>query len=492
MGNYKLQRKPRPSQSGRSGSYNAISLLVSLLSVFVLDSPVVGVLGAGISDGLCAPFCRMTLPNSGTLESDINRLGYSGGCCAEPLCASYKFLSWPGIGQFQSICCRCNREASRTTRSPGFWIILLLSLSGNIHPNPGPQPPELSSPDALKNSNGLRFIHVNVRSLLNKIDAIRLWTKTTDTDILVLSETWLKPSITNSMIHIDGYNMFRTDRANKGGGVAIYVKTSLICHVIEALTKPKFFELCAINVSLPNGSTLTVVGCYRPPSAVAGATALLSDFLNKLTNEYVVLGDLNWDWLSSTSALRGICDALHLTQLIQSPTRLNIKCMDKSTLLDVILTNAPHKYSATGVFCNDVSDHCMVACVRNTKMIKTRPRFVFKRNYKCFNEQAFLHEVFHSDLNWVYLMDDVEIAWGYFKKTFLGLIDKHAPFRRYRVRGRDNPWFNDSIADAIRKRNEAWVEAKKHNSDECWLNYRRLRNTCTRLIKCTKNEHYLN
>lgn len=463
------------------------------MCVFVLDSPVIGVglLGAGISDGR-APF---VLPNSGTLVSDKSGfVGYCGGYCAEPLmCTSYKFLSWSGIGQFQSICCRCNRGAStRTARSPGFWIILLLSLSGNIHPNPGPQPPELSSLDALKNSNGLRFIHVNVRSLLNKMDAIRLWTKTTDTDILVLSETWLKPSITNNMIHIDGYNIFRTDRANKGGGVAIYAKSSLVCCVVEALTKPKFFELCAIKVNLPSGSTLTVVGCYRPPLAVAGATALLFDFLNKLPNEYIVLGDLNWDWLSSTSALRDICDALHLTQLIQSPTCLNIKCMDKSTLLDVILTNAPHKYSATGVFCNDVSDHCMVACVRSTKMIKTRPRFIFKRNYKCFNEQAFLHEVFHSDLNLVCLMDDVEIAWDYFKKTFLALIDKHAPLRRYRVRGRDNPWFNECIATAIRKRKEAWVEAKKHNSDACWLNYRVLRNKCTRLIKSTKNEHYLN
>lgn len=89
-------------------------------------------------------------------------------------------------------------------------------------------------------------------------------------------------------------------------------------------------------------------------------------------------------------------------------------------------------------------------------------------------------------------MDDVEIAWDYFKKTFLAIIDKHAPFRRYRVRGRDNPWFNDCIATAIRERNEAWVKAKKHNSDACWLNYRVLRNKCTRLIKSTKNEHYLN
>ena len=65
-------------------------------------------------------------------------------------------------------------------------------LSGNIHPNPGQQVIELLNPDDLKNSGGLRFIHVNVRSLINKINAIRLWAKMTESDIFVLSETWLK------------------------------------------------------------------------------------------------------------------------------------------------------------------------------------------------------------------------------------------------------------------------------------------------------------
>lgn len=141
---------------------------------------------------------------------------------------------------------------------------------------------------------------------------------------------------------------------------------------------------------------------------------------------------------------------------------------------------------------DDVSDHCMIVCVRNCKLTKTKPWFIFKRNYKCFNEQAFPHEIYQSDLNLVCDMDDVELAWNYFKKTFLAIVDKHAPIRRYRVRGRDNPWFNDSIATAVREWNEAWIKAKRNNNDKCWLNYRVLRNKCTRLIKSTKSEYYLN
>jgi len=41
------------------------------------------------------------------------------------------------------------------------------------------------------------------------------------------------------------------------------------------------------------------------------------------------------------------------------------------------LTNTPHKYSDVGVFANDISDHCVTAAVRNTKLTKTKPRIIF-------------------------------------------------------------------------------------------------------------------
>lgn len=104
---------------------------------------------------------------------------------------------------------------------------------------------------------------------INKNDAICLWAKLTESDIIVLSETWLKPSVTNNMIHIEGYNLFRTDHVNKGGGVAIYAKRSLNC-CVETIKKPKLLEMCAIKLNLHNGADLTVVGSYHilPQSAV--------------------------------------------------------------------------------------------------------------------------------------------------------------------------------------------------------------------------------
>ena len=69
------------------------------------------------------------------------------------------------------------------------FVVILLLLSGDVHPNPGPDCNCLSTPDDLKARSGLGIIHINVRSLLPKIDHIKIWAKPSDSDVLVLSET---------------------------------------------------------------------------------------------------------------------------------------------------------------------------------------------------------------------------------------------------------------------------------------------------------------
>lgn len=88
----------------------------------------------------------------------------------------------------------------------------------------------------------------------------------------------------------------------------------------------------------------------------------------------------------------------------------NLKHPEKSSLIDLMLTNAPHKYSCASVFANDISDHCLIASVRNTKIPKTRPRIIFKRAMKQFSMQAFLHDLYDFDWGRISLIDDVENA----------------------------------------------------------------------------------
>lgn len=130
-----------------------------------------------------------------------------------------------------------------------------------------------------------------------------------------------------------------------------------------------------------------------------------------------------------------------MTQLINTPTRPNPKCPEKSSLIDLILTNVPFKYTVIGVFANDVSDHCVIAAVRDTKVPKSAPRTVERQNMKMFVEQGFLYDLFYFDWTRIAMIDDVELALTFFQNSFLDILNRHAPILKFRIKGRDNPWF---------------------------------------------------
>ena len=366
-------------------------------------------------------------------------------------------------------------------------------MSGNVEPNPGPDFNYLSTPCDFKARSGLGVIHVNVRSLLPKLDLVKIWAKTSDTDILVLTETWLNKSVTDKDIAIKGYNVFRCDRPRKGEGIAIFTKNKFQTTLLSSVSLSRQFEFLALKLELLKGHSITIAGCYRPPSATSEALSSLNKQLLTLDfNEILLTGDFNWDWLSSASdSFKSTCDSFNLTQLIDSPTRPNIKCPEKSSLIDLFLTNTPHKYSDVGIFANDMSDHCAIAVVRQAKLPKSRSRIIFKRDLKHFCEQAFHHDLWDFDWSRISLFNDVELAWKYFHDAFTNIINKHAPFRKFRVKGRDNPWFSSQLSSLQQERDIAWAKARKSNSHADWLIFRQLRNRFTSLVKQVKAEYYL-
>ena len=74
---------------------------------------------------------------------------------------------------------------------------------------------------------------------------------------------------------------------------------------------------------------------------------------------------LNWDMLNTPAILQSKLDALNLTQIINEPTRYNPKSVNTGTLIDIILTNLPSKYTSA-VFNQDLSDHCLIACIHKS------------------------------------------------------------------------------------------------------------------------------
>ena len=75
------------------------------------------------------------------------------------------------------------------------------------------------------------MVHLNIRSLVNKYEQLKLELVNSGIDIVSTSETWLSNGVHSNLIQIPGYNVIRLDRnfcdvdtglLKRGGGLAIY------------------------------------------------------------------------------------------------------------------------------------------------------------------------------------------------------------------------------------------------------------------------------
>ena len=112
--------------------------------------------------------------------------------------------------------------------------------------------------------NGLHFIHLNVNSLLPKIDELRNIAKLSNAAVIGISESILNDSVLSSEVHIDNYNTLQCDRNRHRREIVWYIRNGLSSEVkyfFPPETENIFFELL-----LRNTKPLVVRIIYRPPT----------------------------------------------------------------------------------------------------------------------------------------------------------------------------------------------------------------------------------
>ena len=74
----------------------------------------------------------------------------------------------------------------------------------------------------------MHLMHVNVNSLLFKINELRYITRLSNAAVIGVSESKLNKSITDSATLLSKYNLLHCHRNRKVGGVACYTRIDLI------------------------------------------------------------------------------------------------------------------------------------------------------------------------------------------------------------------------------------------------------------------------
>ena len=341
--------------------------------------------------------------------------------------------------------------------------------------------------DSLK---GLKIIHLNIRSLKNKIDLLRPWVEQHKPMVITLSETWLTDKISNNEIKLTNYRIYRADRGSRCGGVVTYVSADLASELIVPTVEPVHFESIFVKVILHENKYITIGNIYRPPSAPAVSFNCIVSTINSIheKNELVILGDFNRCWLDKASKnAKHIIGNLNLTQLINEPTRVTPTCQ---SLLDWILVSHPNRIIKSGITSDCFSDHCMVFCIWKIKLPKLPPKLIKIRQDKKINVDEFINDLILVNWDRYQIISNVHEAWSFFHSELTRIIDKHAPFKTIKVRGSHLPWITSDLLSSFRQRDKAWALYRMTKDRAHWESYRLLRNKCKTLTRNAKSNYY--
>ena len=215
---------------------------------------------------------------------------------------------------------------------------------------------------------GFKVAHLNIRSVVKKIDQLRLLLHDSKIDLFTLSETWLKPHLQSNIISLPGFTSLRLDRtvkgkgrktSKRGGGLLMYVRN---CH--SSLSE----HLLELNVSNKDIEAQWVL-VHRP----------------HCKNDLFLLGDLIVDFVNKSSvaykSVNFCAQSNGSTQHIRTTTRNT----DKSqTLIDIAFSNSKC-VSGSGTLEHFISGHQPIFLIHKKSRDKRELVEFRGRSYRKFD-----------------------------------------------------------------------------------------------------------
>ena len=363
---------------------------------------------------------------------------------------------------------------------------------------------EIRDLEGLQRAKGFKLMHLNVRSLVKKMDQLRVMFQDSNIDVITFSETWLKDSVNTVTVELDGYKILRQDRdfarvkKKRGGGLLTYIRTmhAAECEELTELSKNNGdIEAQWTAVHRPHCKNVIVCNVYRPPNGrLLKAIGYLDECLKSLDLskvEVYILGDMNVNYKNKVSKefkkLNFFVKSNGLSQVIGHTTRNNDKTQ---SLIDVILTNSIY-VSKAGTLDHYISDHQPIFVVKK-KGRDTRPSVEFSgRSYRNYEQSKMKEEL--RRINWddFFRLENPDIAWDYILNKFLPILDKMCPTRVFKVKNYRPEWITSELLEQIKDRDYFYKKAKRTGQEDDWNIAKHLRNVTNSNIRQARKEFVL-
>ena len=286
--------------------------------------------------------------------------------------------------------------------------------------------------------------------------------------------------------------MFNCDRIGRvGGGVALYVKSSL-SPILRNFPAVHNIESLFIELKDKENKKLIIGIVYRPPHQELCYDKNLSNLISNLcnSNDAIILGDFNlpckeWGGPLLYNSGRFLYESLlesSLSQLVNEPTR-------DGNILDLILSTDPNLIKNLKI--SDLlngSDHLGlefdIAINSSTSESSTKVINFSKTNFNGLRVALKSH-------NWssLYEKTDIQDAWVEFFSQFKELTEQFISYKEKNNNCTTKPkWWNANIGESINSKRKMWNLFQHTGNINYKFKFQKLRRESKKMIKKCKHK----
>ena len=351
---------------------------------------------------------------------------------------------------------------------------------------------------------GISIVHFNSRSLNKNFGKIKKYlAKFNKFSVIAVSETWLNDD-KNVNVDLEGYELFTSNRTNKsGGGVALYVDSTLRCSRVQNMTYniDNILECLTVELIFDKSKNMVISCIYRTPgTCLETFSNAVDNMFGSLNNNkvHIACGDFNIDLLNpyKKKQITDFIDTMFsnsLIPVITKPTRITT---DTATLIDNIFINSIDTQVTAGLLLNDTSDHLPVFAVfhHHHKMENTNSNIYRLTRHRTPETVAALRvDLSGQSWNEVYDSNDPNKSYDAFVSKLVELYNKHCPIRKNKINIKNKlqtPWITKGIENACKKKNILYRTFIKQRTKDAENKYKAYKNKLTNIIRTSKKDYY--
>ena len=339
-----------------------------------------------------------------------------------------------------------------------------------------------------------------MRSVINKIDQLRVIVCDSKPDLICLCETWTNSEHTSAFLNIPDYQIIsRADRTDTtsgiGGGLLIYAKRDVqVFELAQPTNIEQFNQYLSVKINLANEKCLNLYLIYRPHKLyndenVGNNNSKLCRLIERAEKPAMLIGDfncgdINWNNLTATNPQSKIF--LSTVQDNFYSQYVDFQTHNSGSTLDLVLTSEENMvFDIENEGPVGASDHSAFYCKLNATPELTKMSEA-KLNWKNADKEN-LQKVFtETDWDSSFELLNTEQSWDLFTGIFNAAVEQYVPKHAKNSNSRQPPWMNKDLLKDVRKKRRKWKVYKKYGNLDALQEYNNLQKkvkTGTKLAK---------